>query len=546
MPDLVPVRRALLSVSDKTDLVPFARALESHGVSIVSTGGTAKALSDAGVRVTPIEQLTGFPEIMGGRVKTLHPVVHGGLLALRDDPDHAEAMRAHRIPPIDLVCVNLYPFEQTAARDGADLRDAVEQIDIGGPSMIRSAAKNHAYVAVVPSPRFYDKVASAMRANAGATPLALRRQLAAAAFARTAEYDAAIADFLSRRFAAADAASAADADAVFPEQLRIRYRKVEDLRYGENPHQRAAVYRDPSAAGQTVVGAPLLHGKQLSYNNLLDAAAALDLVHDLASTNPGRACAAVIKHTNACGSSVADSPEAAADLALLGDPLAAYGGILACSAPIDADAARRLTREGVFLEVIVAPSFTAEALDTLRNRWTAVRLLAVGERTPPAPGARPVDLRTIAGGALVQERDALAPAPDEWTHAAGPAPTPALRAQASTLWPIVKHLKSNAVAIGGASPERPGSVRLFGAGAGQMDRVASCRIAVEKAGPLAKGAIACSDAFFPFADGPEVLLNAGVTTLVHAGGSKRDQDTIDLCNRRGATCLLTGARHFRH
>lgn len=539
MPDLVPVRRALISVSDKSDLTPFARALADRGVEIISTGGTARALEEAGVAVTPIDAITGFPEIMDGRVKTLHPSVHGALLGVRDNPEHAKAMREHDITPIDLICVNLYPFERTVSKPDVQHHEAVEQIDIGGPSMLRSAAKNYAYVAVVSSPNQYDRVVTTLNQTKGSTTLALRADLAAAAFARTAGYDAAIASYLSRRGGAAGTGGEP-----FPEVLRLAHQKVDELRYGENPHQDAALYRDPASTGPTVVNAELLHGKRLSYNNILDAAAALELVKELRKLTPDRAGAAVIKHRNACGAATATSMLDAVDRALVGDPLAAYGGILAVNRPIDLATAERIGAEGVFLEVIVASSFEPDALEFLRNRWAAVRLLATGERSGAA--ARKLDYRSIPGGLLVQDRDTRSASTEQWTHAAGPAPSAERLGAAAVVWTAVKHLNSNAIAIGGEDRAKPGSVRLFGQGCGMVDRVSACRVAVEKSGPNAKGAIAASDAFFPFPDGPKILTDAGVTMLVHPGGSKRDEETIELCRSRNVTCMITGVRHFRH
>lgn len=531
MPDLIPIRRALLSVSDKGDLIPFARALESRGVQIISTGGTARALTDAGIAVTPINEVTGFPEIMDGRVKTLHPAVHGALLALRDNAAHVAAMREHGIEPIDLVCINLYPFERTVSEPGVEQAEAIEQIDVGGPCMLRSAAKNFAWVTVVTMPSQYDRVVSELSANDGATTLGLRSSLAAAAFGRTAEYDAAIASYLSRRSPEA-----------FPEVLRFGFVKARELRYGENPHQDAALYRDPASTGPTIVNAQQLHGKQLSYNNINDASSALELVKALRKHDPDRVGACVVKHTNACGAVVADSCLAAVKAALAGDPLAAYGGILAVNRVLDEDAAECLCTEGVFLEVIVAPEFTDGALDRLRKRWKNVRLLAVGERTKAT--ARKLEYRSIPGGLLVQDRNIRSTSSDQWTHAAGPAPTHEQLAGASVIETVVKFLSSNAVAIGAAGAD--GTTQLVGAGAGQMDRVAACRAAVAKAGDRAGGAVAVSDAFFPFDDGPGVLIDAGVSMIVHPGGSKRDQDTFDLCDSRGVTCMTTGVRHFRH
>jgi len=530
MPDLVPVRRALISVSDKTDLAPFARALVARGVSIISTGGTARALREAGVEVTPVEEITGFPEMLSGRVKTLHPLIHGALLGLRDDPDHARAMAEHGIEPIDLVCVNLYPFERTVSEPGVTEADAVEQIDIGGPAMLRSAAKNFESVCVVTAPKQYDAVVTALQQNDGATDRGLRARFAAAAFARTAEYDAAIAAYLSRR-----------ATPPFPDTLQINAVKADDLRYGENPHQDAALYRDPASTGPTIVNARQLHGKPLSYNNILDAASALELVKDLRRLSPDRVGACVVKHTNACGAAVAGSAADAVDAALAGDPTAAFGGILAINRALDARAAERLTREGLFLEVIAAPTFEEGAVERLRARWANMRLLAVGDRS--GSSARKLDFRSIPGGLLVQDRDTRVASPEQWAHAAGPPPDADTLADAAIAWTIVKHLKSNAVAVAGRDA---GAVRLFGMGAGLVDRVTASRLAVEKAGRRARGAIAVSDAFFPFPDGPALLIDAGVRCLVHPGGSKRDGETFALCEERGVTCLTTGVRHFRH
>ena len=527
----VAVRRALVSVSDKTGLAEFARALADRGVEIISTGGTAKAIGDAGVPVTPVESVTAFPEMMDGRVKTLHPMIHGALLGLIEKDDHAAAMREHGIAPIDLLCVSLYPFEATVAGPGATFEDAVENIDIGGPAMIRSAAKNAARVTVATRPEHYRRILEELEATGGATTLDLRLDLMREAFQRTAEYDDAIAAYLAER-------AGGNIDDL-PETLSLRWTKSSELRYGENPHQRAALYTGPNDAGPSIPGAKLLHGKPLSYNNIADAAAALELVLDLAKT--GRAAAAVIKHANPCGAATAPDPAAVLDLAMKGDPLAAFGGIVASSAPVTADAARRLTEGDAFLEVVAAPAFDPEAVTILSARWKNARLLETGDLAG-ARAAAP-ELKTIRGGALRQTADAAPADPAAWTHAAGPAPTPGLLAAAETVWIAAKHLRSNAVAIGG--PAGAGAA-LFGAGAGQMDRVAACRNAVSKAGDRAEGAVAASDAFFPFPDGPEILIDAGVAAIVQPGGSRRDQATLDLCERRGVTCLLTGVRHFKH
>lgn len=506
--------------------------LSRHGVELVSTGGTARTLRESGLAVRDVSELTGFPEMLDGRVKTLHPKVHGGILGVEELPEHARAMGDHGIEPIDLVCIDLYPFESTIAREGVTKAEAIEQIDIGGPAMVRSAAKNQDRVAIITSPSQYGGVAAELDEHGGTTML-LRARLAAAAFARTSAYDAAIAGYLT--------SSAGDA---MPDTLSLRMERAGELRYGENPHQAAAVYKDVDFSGPTVVGVEPLHGKALSYNNLADASAALELALDLARTT-GKVGATVMKHANPCGASSADRAEAAIDLALLGDPLAAFGGIVACSHAIDLAAAERLSAKDLFLEVIVAPAFDADALERLQARWKTTRLLAVGDRE--GSDRVGVMVRTLPGGALAQQIDALRPDPISWTLAAGPKPSDATLSACAALVCISRALTSNAVAVGGASP---GGVALFGAGAGQMDRVTSCRLAVEKAGDRTRscdgGGIAASDGFFPFSDGPAMLIDAGVKTIVQPGGSKRDDETIELCEREGVSLLMTGVRHFRH
>jgi phosphoribosylaminoimidazolecarboxamide formyltransferase/IMP cyclohydrolase len=452
-------------------------------------------------------------------------------------------MAKHGIRPIDLVCINLYPFEETVAKMAgaaggtpapqAPQAEAIEQIDIGGPSMIRSAAKNFAWVTVVTSPAAYDRVATELRTHNGATSLKLRGELAAAAFGRTSEYDAAIASYLTRSGALA-----------FPHVLRLGYVKADELRYGENPHQAAALYRDPVFRGQSVVGARQVHGKQLSFNNINDAAAALDLARALRFLAPQWPGACVIKHANPCGAAVCPLCRDAVDAAIAGNPQAAYGGILAVNVPLDRAAAERLCDKDVFLEVIVAPGFDAHGLALLRARWTGVRLLEVEAEPPAGARARELEYRSIPGGMLVQDRDAMIGQVASWRHAAGPAPSEHQLAAGAFAETAVRFLTSNAVAI--ASPARAGGAMLVGAGSGQVDRVSACRIAADKAGERARGAVAASDAFFPFADGPQVLIDAGVTMLVNPGGSKRDQETLDLCERAGVTCMVTGVRHFRH
>ncbi len=524
---LVRVRRALISVSDKSGVVELAKRLTKHRIEIISTGGTAQTLLEAGIPVHPIETVTGFPEMMDGRVKTLHPNIHGALLARRDIQEHMDALKSLSGSPIDLVVVNLYPFEDTIERPDCTDELAIENIDIGGPSMIRSAAKNHASVAVLTMPSQYDSLLHALDEHDGHTSLELRRALAAQAFARTAAYDAEIATYMHPGIDE------------FPHTVANGYTRVNELRYGENPHQRAALYAKNSAPSGTIVDAQQLHGKELSFNNLNDASAALELVRAMHRADRNHVSACVVKHTNPCGAATAPTVREAIDSAIAGDPLAAFGGILAITTPIDKAGALRIADDSTFFEVIIAPSFKPDALEILKERWKNVRLLAVGDKDPVIER----ELKWIPGGVLVQERDLVIPDPDSWTHSAGPKPDQSTLRAGAILESICAKLSSNAVLIGGTDNT---AVRLFGAGAGQMDRVASCLGAVRKAGEHARGAIAVSDAFFPFPDGPEILINAGVSTIIHPGGSKRDDETFELCNRHNVTCLTTGVRHFRH
>jgi len=522
-PDVIPIRRALLSVSDKTGLVEFARALDRRGIQLVSTGGTARTLEEAGLAVIAVEALTGVAEMMGGRVKTLHPAVHGAVLARRDLDEDRDSMREHGITPIDLVCVNLYPFEQTISKADTTPAEAIEQIDIGGPAMVRSAAKNHLFVAIVTSPDQYQQLAAELDANDGGTTMQFRRSLAAAAFRLTASYDGHISHWM---------------DATAPPVQR-------ELRYGENPHQAAWLHASGRAGddcdGAAIPTASVLHGKTLSYNNIQDAAAALLVVQDLNRVAPGKACAAIIKHTNACGAAFAEGLAEAFGLAYEGDPIAAYGGILAVSRTVGPDTADLICQGQRFFEVIVAPGYDDEALAKLRARWKNVRLLAVGDLNAAVTPAE-TESRSIPGGVLVQERDTAIAQPQAWTHAAGPAPGDRMLDDAVFAWTVVKHLRSNAVAIAAGG-------RLLGGGCGLVDRVSACRLAIEKAGSkLArhKGVVAASDAFFPFPDGPKLLIDAGVACIIHPGGSKRDQETFDACDDAGVTCMVTGIRHFKH
>jgi len=516
----IPVRRALLSVFHKEGVVELARALAEQGAEILSTGGTRKALLAAGLPVTEVADYTGFPEMLDGRVKTLHPRIHAGLLGRRDDPRHVAAMEEHGIEPIDLVCVNLYPFEETVAAE-ASFDQILEKIDIGGPSMIRSAAKNFASVAVVCDPADYPGVIEELRA--GGTTLATRRRLARAAFARTAGYDAAIAAWLAGQEAEED----------WPEHLLLTGRLKARLRYGENPHQRGALYAAPEGGGFGAAEV-LPGGKELSYNNYLDLDGAVNAAGDLPAP-----AAVVVKHSNPCGAAVAESLPAALEKAWQGDPLSAFGSVVAVNAPLDRACAEFLAEGGKFVEAIAAPAFEAQAVEILRTRprWGRnVRLVVL-----PDLGKieRRFEARRLAGAFLVQSSDG-ATAWDAELRPVGSVPVPRGReADLRLAQTLVKHLKSNAVCL-----VRDGL--LVGAGAGQMSRVDSAHIAVEKAGERAKGAVAGSDAFFPFPDGVLVLAEAGVVAVVQPGGSRRDAEVTAAAGEHGVAMIHTGVRHFRH
>jgi phosphoribosylaminoimidazolecarboxamide formyltransferase/IMP cyclohydrolase len=528
-PGLVPLRRALISVSDKTGLVEFAQALAARGVEIVSTGGTSAALAAAGIAVTEVSALTGFPEIMDGRVKTLHPKIHGGLLGIRDDRGHAEAMTAHGIAPIDLLVVNLYPFEAAVAA-GADEATAVETIDIGGPAMIRAAAKNHAYVAVVVEAGDYGAVLAELEAKDGATGLDLRRRLAARAFARTAAYDAAIAAWFAR-----------EAGDAFPAWRSVAGRLHASLRYGENPHQSAALYLTGEKR-PGVATARQVQGKELSYNNINDTDAAYELV---AEFDPARtAAAAIIKHANPCGVAQGATLAEAYAGALRCDPVSAYGGIVALNRPLDADAAAEIVK--IFTEVIIAPGASEEALAIVAARKNLRLLLADGLPDPRAPG---VTVRSVSGGLLVQDRDAGTVDDADLTVVTERAPTEAERRDLVFAWRVAKHVKSNAIIFARDSA-------TVGIGAGQMSRLDAALIAARKADEaaraaglsqsLAVGSVVASDAFFPFADGLIAVAEAGATAVIQPGGSLRDAEVIAAANERGLAMVFTGMRHFRH
>jgi phosphoribosylaminoimidazolecarboxamide formyltransferase / IMP cyclohydrolase len=526
---LRPIRRALLSVSDKSGLPDFARQLASRGVELISTGGTKAALADIGLNVRDVSDLTGFPEVMGGRVKTLHPKVHGGLLAVRDDDAHQEAAEAHGIAPIDLLAVNLYPFEATVAR-GADYAACVENIDIGGPAMVRAAAKNHADVTVVVDPQDYGTVLAEMAAHKGATSLALRQRLAAKAFARTAVYDAAISNWLDEKL-----------DDLAPPYRAVGGQLIEALRYGENPHQAAAYYRT-SEARFGVATARQRQGKQLSYNNINDTDAAYECV---AEFDPQRTAAcAIIKHANPCGVAEGASLIEAYKKALLCDPVSAFGGVVAVNHTLDLEAARAITK--IFTEVIIAPDATEEAIGIVKAKKNLRLLLAGGL---PDPRARGLLVKSVAGGLLVQSRDNAVVDDMKLDVVTKRAPTEAELADLIFAYRVVKHVKSNTIVF---AKNRA----TVGIGAGQMSRVDAASIAARKAedaaleadlpAPLTTDSVVASDAFFPFADGLLATVIAGATAVIQPGGSVNDEDVIHAADDHNVAMVFTGMRHFRH
>ncbi|MDW8254084.1 MAG: bifunctional phosphoribosylaminoimidazolecarboxamide formyltransferase/IMP cyclohydrolase [Chloroflexota bacterium] len=538
--------RAILSVSNKHGIVEFARGLQELGFDLYSTGGTKRALSDAGVAVRSVSDLTGFPEILEGRVKTLHPNIHGGLLARRRVASDLEEIARHGIAPLDLVCVNLYPFAETVASPDVELEAALEQIDIGGPTLLRAAAKNHPDVIVVCDPADYDRVLAGLRD--GGLDLAVRRQLAAKAFQHTAAYDTVIAHYLR-----------GDAER-FPQQLTIALEKVRTLRYGENPHQQAAFYRElsPAPRGLRITNARQLHGAELSFNNILDADAALSAVADFIAPT-----VAIVKHTNPCGLATRPILAEAYQRAFEGDMVSAYGGIVALNRAVDADTARLMAE--TFYEVIIAPAFTPEALAILKKKRN-LRLLEVGdwlvqptprrpvagdewqrlvaeahERSQPPAGHLPLeyDLRRVSGGLLVQTRDAVPVDPLDLKVVSARRPTLEELTDLLFAWRVCRHIKSNAIVLAK-------DLMMVGMGAGQPNRVTSVAIALERAGDRAPGSVLASDAFFPFPDGVERAAKGGVTAIIQPGGSIRDDEVIKTVNHYGMAMVFTGMRHFRH
>jgi phosphoribosylaminoimidazolecarboxamide formyltransferase/IMP cyclohydrolase len=516
-PGAVEIRRALLSVSDKTGIVEFARGLADLGIEIVSTGGTAGALADAGIPHRSITDFTGFPEIMDGRVKTLHPKLYAGLLAMRDNPGHLAAAEDAEVEFVDLVCVNLYPFEQTVARRGVADSEVIENIDIGGPTMIRAAAKNFAFAAPVVSPASYDAILAELRDGDRRLSLATRESLAAEAFAYTARYDTAIARWFARRDD-------------FPPLFVRAYEKVTDLAYGENPHQRAAYYAQVGSPTHLLSDVRQLGGKPLSFNNLLDLAAARTLMREF-----GAPACVIVKHNNPCGAATGDTPLAAYEAAFACDPMSAFGGVVVLNRPVDGALAQALVQQ--FVEVLFAPGFDERALELLGTKPN-MRILQDDEQHP-LHLAEP-DVKQVAGGLLVQDRDLDTQERAEMTVATRRAPSDREWSELLFAWRVCKHVRSNAIVLA-----RDGAT--VGIGAGQMSRVDAVRIAVEKAreGSL-EGAVLASDAFFPFADGPQLAIDAGVTAIIQPGGSVRDDEVVAAADAAGVAMVFTSRRHFKH
>ena len=513
------INRALISVSDKAGLIEFVRALKLLGVEIISTGGTAKALREERIPVRDVAEITGFPEMMDGRIKTLHPRVHGGLLALRNNPDHVNAMEEHGIEPIDLVVVNLYPFAQTIAKEGVTTADAIEQIDIGGPAMIRSAAKNYADVTVVVSPQQYQRVLQEMQNNDGAITFALRRQLAAAAFSHTANYDAVVANYFNK----VNDSSGLD------ETRRLTLHKLNDLRYGENPHQQSALYAmdDPEPPAGTLASASLLSGKEMSFNNYVDAEAAWQFVCDF----DDGACA-IIKHTNPAGVALGQTAAEAYKKALATDPVSAFGGIVAFNRTVDAEAANEVTK--IVTDIVIAPEYDEGAVEVLRTRKN-LRVLQMGTTTRTSD----IQYRQISGGMLVQTPDDYRVTDKDLKVVTEKQPTDEEIRALLFAWTVCKHTKSNAIVYA-----REG--QTIGVGAGQMSRVDSVKIGAMRANLPLKGSVLASDAFFPFRDGIDEAAKHGITAVIQPGGSLRDAEVIAAANELGLAMVFTGIRHFKH
>jgi phosphoribosylaminoimidazolecarboxamide formyltransferase/IMP cyclohydrolase len=529
-PDAVTIKRALISVSDKTGVIEFARALAALGVEILSTGGTAKLLAAENIAVTEVASTTGFPEILDGRVKTLHPKVHGGILARRDKPQHMAALQEHAITPIDLVAVNLYPFDQATAGENILLEDAIENIDIGGPAMVRASAKNYTGVTIVVDPSDYACIIEEMQGNASATRLATRYRLAAKAFSHTSRYDGAIAAFLTSTTGTDGRLEDTPARNTYPEVLSLQVHKVQDMRYGENPHQSAAFYRDTAAGAGLLASYAQLQGKELSYNNIADADAAWECVR----TFDVPACV-IIKHANPCGVAIAQTPLEAYQKAFQTDPTSAFGGIIAFNREVDEAAAAAVAKQ--FVEVVIAPAFSAGAKSVFAAKQN-VRLLEI----PLGTAENRFDLKRVGGGLLVQSPDNRNVGREELKVASVLQPSAQQWDDLLFAWRVAKYVKSNAIVF-------CANGMTVGVGAGQMSRVDSARIAAIKAqnaGLSMTGSAVASDAFFPFRDGLDVVVDAGASCVIQPGGSMRDDEVIAAANERGIVMVLTGVRHFRH
>lgn len=529
-PDFYPIHRAIISVSDKSGLDVFAKELVAAGVELYSTGGTRKYLNEIGLEAKDVAEYTGFPEVMDGRVKTLHPKIFGGILARRTVPADLDSMESHGIKPFDLVVVNLYPFASTIAHEGVTCSEAIEQIDIGGPSLIRAAAKNHAFTAVATRPDQYPQIIEQLKSTGG-TSIKLRRQLAMECFAATSRYDETIAAYLSAQLESATYYDSSDA---FPSSINIPMQLVTPLRYGENPHQSAALYRLPGKQPGTLVDAKQLNGKELSFNNLLDLDAALNIVRCFAKPS-----CVVIKHNNPCGAASAHKGSYACRKALEGDPLSAFGGVLGFNCTVDEEVAEVLSEPGLFVEAVVAPAFTEGALEILKSKpkWREnVRLMATGDFGPQLFER---NYKLIGGGALVQVADNQPPTNLLWKTVTEVAVADELWDDIAFGWEMVRHVKSNAIVLAR-------DAALVGVGAGQMSRVDSVEISIEKAGDRSQGSILASDAFFPFPDSIHRAAKAGVIAIIQPGGSKKDAEVIAACNEHRIPMIFTGKRHFRH
>jgi phosphoribosylaminoimidazolecarboxamide formyltransferase/IMP cyclohydrolase len=526
MTDLRKIKRVLISLSDKTGAVEFARELIGFGAEIISTGGTAGTLREAGIDVTDVSDVTGFPEMMDGRVKTLHPKIHGAFLALRDNPDHVASMKEHGIEPIDMAVINLYPFERTIAIEGVTLESAIENIDIGGPAMIRSASKNWSDVAVVTDPTMYAEIIREMKLNGGSLSLDTRQRLATAAYTRTAEYDSVISGYLRTRVT--NVIVEPTESAPFPDTNDIRIGKIRDLRYGENPHQRAALYSSGEAGG--IANADQLHGKEMSFNNYVDADAAWNLVQDF-----DERAVAIIKHTNPSGLGIGITNEEAYRRALSTDPVSAFGGIVAFNRTVDVEVARSVTE--IFTEVVVAPDFEIEAAEILRAKKN-LRVLRVED----SRGLSGTEYKQVGGGFLAQEKDSYRASQSDLVVVSEKQPTEEQFKAMLLAWRVCKHVKSNAIVIANAS-------KTIGVGSGQMNRVDSVRIAAMRAErfelPI-KGAALASDAFFPFRDNVDEAAKMGISAIIQPGGSIKDDESILAANEHGLVMVFTGIRHFKH